>query len=129
MSRSKKPQLRRYILPGDWPVLAGKSAKDNDRLSTEIAQPDDWWFHVRGVAGSHVVLQAREEEEVPAAVLRQAAAIAAYHSKARDEDRVEVTYTRARHVRKVPGLPVGVVLLLQSHSVEVAPGLPVEKEG
>lgn len=54
----KKNSLRcyKYELPGMWIVLAGKSDADNDRLSLRIAAPRDWWFHVRGMPGSNVIL-------------------------------------------------------------------------
>ena len=60
--RPEKPErapaaLWRYTLPGGWTVLAGRTDQDNDRLSIKIAKANDWWFHVRGLPGSHVVLQ------------------------------------------------------------------------
>jgi predicted ribosome quality control (RQC) complex YloA/Tae2 family protein len=55
----------RYELPGGWSVLAGRTEDDNDILSTELAQPNDWWFHAADVPGSHVILQARDEHEPP----------------------------------------------------------------
>src|SRR5436190_589746 len=79
----QRTRLIHYTLPGGWQVLAGRTDADNDRLSLDIARPDDWWFHVRGMPGSHVLLQARAGEHPDRATLKRAAAIAAYHSKAR----------------------------------------------
>src|SRR5215470_12429125 len=90
-----------YELPGGWSVLAGRTDDDNDVLSTTVVQPDDWWFHAAsGVAGSHVILRARIGEQPSREVLRMAAAIAAYHSKARAASNVLVSLTRGRHVSK-----------------------------
>src|SRR5687767_11248107 len=49
-------RLLHYTLPGGWQVLAGRTDADNDRLSLSIAGPNDWWFHIRGLPGSHVLL-------------------------------------------------------------------------
>ena len=60
---NREPELRRYPLPGGWEVLVGRSDADNDSLSLKVAAPDDYWFHVRGMPGSHVILrQARGAE-------------------------------------------------------------------
>jgi predicted ribosome quality control (RQC) complex YloA/Tae2 family protein len=66
-----------YTLDGGWTVLAGKTEADNDELSLRIAGPNDWWFHVRGMPGSHVVLRAQDDVEPDRATLERAAAIAA----------------------------------------------------
>src|SRR5919197_914387 len=84
-SRNPDDQARliQYALPGGWQVLAGRTDADNDRLSLNIAKPDDWWFHVRGMPGSHVLLRARPGDDPDRATLKRAAAIAAYPSKTR----------------------------------------------
>jgi predicted ribosome quality control (RQC) complex YloA/Tae2 family protein len=50
-------RLVEYLLPGRWKVLVGRTDADNDYLSLKLARPDDWWFHVRGMPGGHVILQ------------------------------------------------------------------------
>ena len=64
-------------------MLAGRTDGANDRLSLKLARPNDWWFHVRSLPGSHVLLLSREGEEPSRDTLKQAAAVAAFHSKAR----------------------------------------------
>ena len=104
------PAAYTYELPGDWTVLAGKTDEDNDRLSIKCAGPRDWWFHVRGMPGSHVLLLAKDTEEEPgSATLKAAAAIAAYHSKARGGGLVAVSCTLARYVTKPRGAKPGTV--------------------
>lgn len=120
------PQLWEYILPGGWKVLAGKSESDNDRLSLKVAAPDDWWFHVRGVPGSHTVLIAEPGREPDKETLRRAAAIAAYHSKARKGGVVPVSMTRAVNVTKPRGAPTGTVTIKKEKVLKVRPGLPEE---
>ena len=60
-----KPPVRvwEYTIDGKWTVLAGRTDADNDRLSLKEARPNDWWFHVRGMPGSHVLLKALPDEE------------------------------------------------------------------
>jgi predicted ribosome quality control (RQC) complex YloA/Tae2 family protein len=114
----------RYELPGGWVVLAGRSEADNDRLSLKVARPDDWWFHVRGMPGSHVVLQGPEGEEADRPTLERAAAVAAYHSKARTGGVVAVSCTRARFVRKPRGAKPGTVEIRKESVLKVRPQLP-----
>ncbi len=113
-----------YTLPGGWAVLVGKTDVDNDRLSLEVAGQRDWWFHVRGVPGSHVLLRARPDVEPDRETLKRAAAIAAYHSKARDGGIVAVSYTEARHVSKPHGARPGTVSIRKEAVLRVRPALP-----
>jgi predicted ribosome quality control (RQC) complex YloA/Tae2 family protein len=127
----KLPQLTgilQYRLPGPWLVLAGRSDIDNDRLSTTLADPDDWWFHVRGMPGSHVLLKARPGFEPDRETLRRAAAIAAYLSKARGGGVVSVSATQARYVRKPSGAKAGTVTIRRETVYKVRPALPPADE-
>jgi len=92
-----------YDLPGEWRVVVGKAAGDNDWLSIKIAQPRDWWFHVRSLPGSHTLLLARENTAPDRDTLHPAAKLAAYHSKARSAGIVPVSCTRAEYVTKPKG--------------------------
>ena len=112
-----------YELPGAWIVLAGKTDADNDRLSVKIANPDDWWFHVRGMPGSHVILRAKPDEEPDRETLKKAAAIAAYHSKARHGGVVAVSCTRARYVTKPRGAKSGTVSIRKERVLKVRPAV------
>ena len=118
------PRLLEYTLPGGWTVLAGKTEADNDELSVRLAEPNDWWFHVRGMPGSHVVLRAREDAEPDRTTLERAAAIAAYHSKAREGGVVPVSCTRAKYVSKPRGAKPGTVTIKKETVLKVRPGLP-----
>lgn len=117
------PEVFEYMLPGDWIVLAGKTDADNDRLSLKTAKPDDWWFHVRGMPGSHVILRAKKGAEPDRDTLKRAAAIAAYHSKARNSGVVAVSCTQARYVSKLPGAKPGAVSIRKEIVLKVRPGI------
>jgi predicted ribosome quality control (RQC) complex YloA/Tae2 family protein len=113
-----------HELPGGWKVLAGKTDVDNDYLSLKLAKPNDYWFHVRGMPGSHVVLGAGSKEVPNRATLKQAAAVAAYYSKARHGGVVPVSCTEVRYVTKPRGAKPGLVHIRKEITLKVRPALP-----
>ena len=124
-----KPRCWEYQLPGGWQVLAGKTDADNDLLSIQYAHPNDWWFHVHGMPGSHVLLRWREEVEPGRDVLQAAAVIAVWHRKARTAGVVAVLCTRAKHVSKPRGAEPGSVCSKRDTILKVRPGLPAQAAG
>lgn len=122
--RPDPPRVWEYRLPGGHRAMAGKTDVDNDRLSLKIAGPNDWWFHVRGMPGSHVVLIAAQDQTPDRHTLETAAAIAAYHSKARSGGVVAVSGTLARHVTKPRGAKPGTVQIRKERVFKVRPALP-----
>jgi predicted ribosome quality control (RQC) complex YloA/Tae2 family protein len=118
-----KPRIISYELPGGWTLLVGATDADNDYLSIELARPDDWWFHADKVPGSHVILRAKPDEEPTRETLRQAAAIAAYHSKARSAGITPVHWTRARYVTKPRGAKAGTVSVRRGKVLKVRPDI------
>jgi predicted ribosome quality control (RQC) complex YloA/Tae2 family protein len=113
-----------HELPGGWKVLAGKTDADNDYLSLKLAKPNDYWFHVRGMPGSHVVLRTGSEGEPDRATLKEAAAVAAWYSKARQGGVVPVSCTQARYVTKPRGAKPGLVHIRKEITLKVRPSLP-----
>lgn len=113
-----------YTLPGGWKVLAGKTDEDNEALSLRVARANDYWFHVHGVPGSHVILQGPDGEDPDKAMLKIAASVAAYHSKARNAGVVPVSCTLAQNVNKPRGAKVGTVEIRKETTLKVRPGLP-----
>ena len=126
--RPPEPRLWRYELPGGWTVLAGRTDADNDRLSLKIAKPNDWWFHVKGQPGSHVVLQVPSGEEPDKATVKAAAAVAAWHCKLRESKQVAVTGTRGRYVTKPRGAKAGTVQVRKEETFKVRPAIPGEAQ-
>ncbi len=117
------PNSYEYELPGGWKVIAGKTDWDNDLLSLKFAKPNDYWFHVRGMPGSHVILRAKPKEDSDRETLKRAAAIAAFHSKARHGGVVPVSCTRARYVTKPKGAKPGSVRIRKESVFKVRPSL------
>jgi predicted ribosome quality control (RQC) complex YloA/Tae2 family protein len=122
--RPAPPRLWVYTLPGGYRVMAGKTDADNDRLSLKVAGQNDWWFHVRGLPGSHVLLVVDKGRAPDRETLTRAAAIAAYHSKARNGGIVAVSGTLARYVSKPRGAKPGTVRIRKERLFKVRPALP-----
>jgi len=116
---------RRFVLPEGWVVLVGRSNAENDILTHQAARPRDLWFHARGVAGSHVVLQRGDRKDNPSkTALDQAASIAAYYSKARTSRHAPVIHTEKRYVRKPRKAAPGLAVCLREKVLMVEPKLP-----
>ncbi|GAB4290272.1 MAG: NFACT family protein [Marinilabiliales bacterium] len=131
--KSKKEDLkssfRKYIIENKYRLFAGKDSKSNDLLTTKFAGQNDYWFHARGASGSHVVLQVENlKEGIPKSVLKKAASIAAYHSKAKTSGLVPVAYTLKKYVVKKKGDPSGTVRLLREDVLLVKPEIPADCE-
>ena len=104
-------------------ILIGKGDEENDRLTFDVAEPEDLWLHVgAGIAGSHVVVRNPDKlDELPKDVVRRAAELAAWHSKARAAGRVDVHLCRVADVSKRRGAPAGEVELRRWDRVRVYP--------
>lgn len=122
--RAIQPDCWTYGLTGGFEALAGKTDADNDVLSLQTARPNDLWFHVHGLPGSHVVLRHPEGEKPDNATIKAAAAIAAWHSKARNAGTVPVVCTEAKHVGKPRGAKPGSVTIKREKIIKVRPALP-----
>ena len=103
-------------------LYVGRNNYQNDELTFKLASGGDWWFHVKGSAGSHVVLKTGGRE-VPDRVFEQAGALAAYYSKNRNDDKVEIDYLERKNVKKPGGAKPGFVVYYTNYSLVATPGL------
>jgi predicted ribosome quality control (RQC) complex YloA/Tae2 family protein len=101
-------------------IWVGRNARQNDMVTFDRGGPGDLWLHARGVPGAHVIIKAGAGE-VPDAVIRRAAEIAAYYSAARGEARALVDVTRRKYVRKIKGGKPGMVTYRNEQPIEVTP--------
>ncbi|HWG84307.1 MAG TPA: NFACT family protein, partial [Deinococcales bacterium] len=113
----------RYRTRGGFEVLVGRNDRENDVLTHKVARSQDLWFHAQGYPGSHVVLRPGERQ-VPFEDVLQAAAIAAFHSKARGSSNVPVDYTLAKNVWRPRGARAGAVHYSSQKTVFVDADLP-----
>jgi predicted ribosome quality control (RQC) complex YloA/Tae2 family protein len=108
--------------PDGMIMLVGKTARDNDILSLKLAAPHDFWFHVAGESGSHVVVRNPDKLDVlPRETKRFAAALAAGYSKARRGGRTAVHMAQACDVGKQRGMAPGKVTLRRYATVHAHP--------
>lgn len=122
-------KLRELLIDGKYKVLVGRDSKSNDMLSIKIAKQNDYWFHARGLPGSHVVLRVDNVKEgVPKNIIKNAAQIAAFYSKAKTAGTAPVSYTLAKFVRKKKGMEPGKVLIEKEKVLLVRPGIPSNTE-
>ncbi len=122
-------KLRELLIDGKYKVLVGRDSKSNDMLSIKIAKQNDYWFHARGLPGSHVVLRVEDTKiGVPKNILKNAAQIAAFYSKAKTAGTAPVSYTLAKFVRKKKGMEPGKVTIEKEKVLLVRPGIPSNTE-
>ncbi|MCK5457807.1 MAG: DUF814 domain-containing protein, partial [Melioribacteraceae bacterium] len=122
-------KLRELLIEGKYKVLVGRDSKSNDMLSIKIAKQNDYWFHARGLPGSHVVLRVEDTKVgVPKNIIKNAAQIAAFYSKAKTAGTAPVSYTLAKFVRKKKGMEPGKVMVEKEKVLLVRPGIPANTE-
>jgi len=121
---SKGKPYRTMLIDG-WEVLVGRGSEENDDLTFNVAEPNDIWMHVGGgTPGSHVVVRNPSKGEIPKDVLKVAAEITAWYSKARSSPKVDVDYCKASAVSKPRGAPAGLVEIEDERTIRVKPQLP-----
>jgi predicted ribosome quality control (RQC) complex YloA/Tae2 family protein len=113
-------QPLRRRLSGDLIALVGKNSRQNEEITFHQAGPNDLWLHIRGAAGSHVILKTGGRP-APEESLREAAALAAWYSQLRGERDAQVDYTEARYVRHMKGGGPGLVTYERERAIRVAP--------
>ena len=121
-SIASAPPLR-FTTSDGFSVLVGRNNRQNDKLTLKDANNHDLWLHVKNMPGCHAILVSDRREFSQAAIL-QAAAIAAFFSKARDSENVPVDYTLVRYVSKPQGAKPGMVIYDKYKTVYVLPALP-----
>ncbi|MDU5597163.1 MAG: NFACT RNA binding domain-containing protein [Lachnospiraceae bacterium] len=110
-----------YISSDGYDIYVGKNNYQNEELTFKVATGNDWWFHAKGIPGSHVILKSNNEEELPDRAYEEAAALAAFYSKAKDADKVEVDYIQKKNIKKVAGSAPGFVIYHSNWSMVATP--------
>ena len=118
-----KPSPHRYKSPSGFDILVGRNNKENDLLTLKTASKSDIWLHTKDIPGSHVILKTNGENAA-ADDIYCAAAIAAWHSKAKSSANVAVDYVPVRYVKKPSGAKPGMVIFTNNRTVYIDPALP-----
>ncbi|MCD7807448.1 MAG: NFACT family protein [Lachnospiraceae bacterium] len=108
-----------YVSSDGYDIFVGKNNLQNDQLTFKEAQGNDWWFHAKNCPGSHVLVKTNGETDIPDATFEEAARLAAYYSKNRDQDKTEVDYVQKKHVKKPGGAKPGFVVYYTNYSMVV----------
>lgn len=106
---------------GDWYILVGRDANENDDLLRHHVKGDDLWLHVRDFSGGYVFIKARKGKTVPLDILLDAANLAVYYSKARKNTKVDLYYTHVKYLRRAKNGPKGLVLPTQEKNLCITP--------
>lgn len=107
-----------YVSSDGFHIYVGKNNYQNEELTFKFAAGNDWWFHTKGIPGSHVVVKTNGEE-VPDRVFEEAGKLAAYYSQARGQEKVEIDYTQKKNVKKPNGSKPGFVVYYTNYSLVI----------
>ncbi|MFQ5676475.1 MAG: NFACT RNA binding domain-containing protein [bacterium] len=117
-------KIKKFLSSAGLEILVGQDDESNDYLTFRVAHANDFWFHVSGTPGSHVILRCGEINVDPdRASLEEAAALAAWFSKMRKAGRVAVSYCQAKQVGKPRGAQPGKVSIKRAKNLMVRPHL------
>ena len=131
--QAKVLSFRKYTTSDGYEILCGRNNIQNDKLTFSVADKTDWWFHIKGLPGTHVILKTRPGEDMPSdTAVIEAAQIAAFFSRNTivEEHRegkgskagaikAEVDYCPVSHVKKIPGAKPGMVIYKEYYSIIV----------
>ena len=108
-----------YISSDGYDIYVGKNNYQNEELTFRFASGNDWWFHAKGMPGSHVILKADKDGEIPDRAFEEAGKLAAYYSRARGQQKAEIDYTRKKNVKKPGGSAPGFVVYYTNYSLVI----------
>jgi predicted ribosome quality control (RQC) complex YloA/Tae2 family protein len=111
-----------YLSSDGYHMYVGKNNYQNDELTFDFATGNDWWFHTKGIPGSHVIVKSGGNE-LPDRVFEEAGNLAAYYSKGRDAEKVEIDYTEKKNVKKPNKGKPGFVVYYTNYSLMATPSL------
>lgn len=124
-SKKKKTQKKsaplKFSSSDGYTILVGKNNKQNDELTIKLAYSTDIWLHTKNIPGSHTLIRTGGTGKVPDSTLLEAAAIAAFYSKAQNSASVPVDYTLVKNIRKPNGSKPGFVVYETNCTVYVTP--------
>ena len=100
-------------------MYVGKNNLQNEELTFQFASGNDWWFHAKGMPGSHVIVKSGGAP-LPDRTFEEAARLAAHYSTGREQEKVEVDYVERKQVKKVAGSKPGFVIYHTNYSMLIS---------
>ena len=111
-----------YVSSDGFDMYVGKNNYQNEELSFKFASGSDWWFHAKGMPGSHVIVKSNGQE-LPDTTFEEAGRLAAFYSKGRQAPKVEIDYTLKKNLRKPGGAKPGFVVYYTNYSLMAEPDI------
>ncbi|MBO8463886.1 MAG: NFACT family protein, partial [Firmicutes bacterium] len=112
-----------YISSDGFHMYVGKNNYQNEELTFKFANGNDWWFHAKGMAGSHVIVKREQGQELPDRTFEEAGRLAGYYSKGRTAPKVEIDYTERKNLKKPPAAKPGFVIYHTNYSLLIEPDI------
>ena len=109
-----------FVSSEGFRILVGRNNRQNDKLTLKQANNNDIWLHTKNIPGSHTIIVTGGRQPGDA-TLKEAAMLAAYHSRAKDSSQVPVDYTQVRYVSKPQGAKPGMVIYVHYQTLFVTP--------
>ncbi|MCL2243905.1 MAG: NFACT family protein [Treponema sp.] len=104
---------------GDWLIIVGRDASENDELLRRHVKGNDTWLHARDYHGSYVFIKQRAGKTVPLDILLDAGNLAIFYSKGRNNGAGDLFYTLVKYLRRVKDGPKGLVIPTQEKNLHV----------
>ncbi len=120
--RKIKSKPFHYLSSDGFHMYVGKNNYQNDELTFKFAGGGDWWFHAKGMPGSHVIVKTNGNE-LPDRTYEEAARLAAFYSKGRENEKVEIDYLERKNVKKPNGAVPGYVIYYTNYSMAIKPDI------
>ena len=111
-----------YISKHGYDIFVGKNNFQNEELTFKVATRNDWWFHAKGIPGSHVIVKSNNEE-LPDEVFEEAGRLAGFYSKGRESDKIEIDYLQKKNIKKPNGSAPGFVVYYTNYSLTIHPDI------
>ena len=111
-----------YVSSDGFHMYVGKNNYQNEELTFQFASGNDWWFHAKGIPGSHVIVKTGNETP-PDRVFEEAGKLAGYYSKGRDSDKLEIDYLQKKNIKKPNGSAPGFVVYYTNYSLTIQPDI------
>ncbi len=112
-----KPGL--YLKSGDWEIIVGRNAKENDQILRQSVRGNDIWLHTRDYQGGYVIIKSRRNKTVPLPVLLDASYLAIFFSKARKNNKADLYYTEVKYLKRIKGAKLGLIIPTQEKNLTV----------
>jgi len=107
-----------YVSSDGFHMYVGKNNMQNDWLTFDFAVGNDWWFHAKGIPGSHVIVKTNGAE-LPDRTYEEAGKLAAHYSRGREQEKVEIDYVEKKQIKKPKGSNPGFVVYYTNYSLMI----------